>query len=85
VFELVDHLCPEIVDPRIEPRNILLRRHMLNDMREHLPHFGERRLVCLMGVIVPRRRLFLRPPELPSQVPLPCGRIRRSVVRSLRC
>ena len=45
VFELVDHFRSEIVESLIEPRNILLARHMSDDMREHLADFLERRLL----------------------------------------
>ena len=34
MFELINHFRSEIVESFIEPRNILLRRHMRNDMRE---------------------------------------------------
>jgi hypothetical protein len=45
VFELINHFLFEIVDARIEPRNVLLRRHVLNDLRKHLTNFLERRLL----------------------------------------
>jgi hypothetical protein len=45
VFELVNHFRFEIVESLIEPRNILLARHMSDDMREHLADFLERRFL----------------------------------------
>jgi hypothetical protein len=36
---------------RVESRNILLRRHVLHDMREHLPDFRER---CLLRNHIPK-------------------------------
>jgi hypothetical protein len=54
MFELINHFRSKIIDARIEPRNVLLRRHMLDDMREHLPDFCERRLLCChYAAIVP--------------------------------
>jgi hypothetical protein len=46
VFEPVNDLCPEIVDARVELRNVLLRRHALDDMREHFANILERRFFC---------------------------------------
>jgi hypothetical protein len=46
VFELINHFRSEILDARIEPRNVLLRRHVLNDMREHVTDFLECCLLC---------------------------------------
>ena len=41
VFELVNHFRSEIVESLIKPRNIHLRRHVLDNMPEHLADFLE--------------------------------------------
>jgi hypothetical protein len=46
VLELVNHFRFEIVDARIELRNVLFGRHALDDMRQHFADFPERRLLC---------------------------------------
>jgi hypothetical protein len=43
--ELINHFLSEIVDARIERGNVLFRRHVLDNMRKHLPDFFERRLL----------------------------------------
>jgi hypothetical protein len=37
--------CAERINAQVEPRNVLLRRHVLDDVREHFPDFFEGRLL----------------------------------------
>jgi hypothetical protein len=46
VFELISHFRSEILDARIEQRNVLLRRDVNNDVREHVADFRECCLLC---------------------------------------
>jgi hypothetical protein len=52
MFELIDHFPSEIVHARAKPSNVLFVGHVLDDMHEDVPEFGERRLFCHM------RRLY---------------------------
>jgi hypothetical protein len=45
-FELVNHFRSEIVESKVEPGNVFYGGHMLDDVREHLADFVERRLFC---------------------------------------